>query len=150
MTKRRGDLRACLQWLGSLKRTLGELDTLPKRLSVAVAPRLNAEFQKQFQNGCDPYGKPWAKLKRTGKQSHLTETRRFRSNSRIAPMPGNRKGVRVILGKLGNRGRNPVFHMTGTKFMVARKYLPTRGMPASWRKIIREEMRRELKRVRVA
>jgi hypothetical protein len=132
-----------------LKKTLAELDTLPRKLSVTVAPRLNAEFQKQFQEGRDPYGKPWAKLKRTGKQSHLTETRRFRSGSRIAPMPGNRKGVRVILGKLGTRGRNPIFHMTGTKSMVARKYLPTRGMPAAWRKIIREEMKRALK-VRVA
>lgn len=150
MTKRRGDLRACFEWLGSLKKTLAELDTLPKRLSVAVAPRLNAEFQKEFRDGKDPYGKPWAKLKRPGHPpSHLTETRRFRNNSRIAPMPGNRKGVRVILGKLGKRGRNPIFHMTGTKSMVARKYLPTRGMPAAWRKIIQEEMRRALK-VRVA
>lgn len=149
MTKRRGDLRACLEWLGSLKKTLGELDSLPRKLSTAAAPRLNAEFQKQFRDGKDPYGKPWARLKRTGQQSHLTESGRFKRGSRIAPMPGNRKGVRVILGKLGKRGRNPIFHMTGTKTMVARKYLPTRGMPEAWRKIIREEMKRALK-VRVA
>ena len=144
-----GDLNGLIRYLGSLQKTLGELDSFPKNLSLRIAGPLSTEFQKQFSRGSDPYGRTWKPLK-TGKPSHLTETRRFRSGSRIAAMPGNRAGVRVILGRLGKRGRNPIYHMTGTRYMTARKYLPTRGMPAAWREIIKREASRLMRERRAS
>jgi len=121
---------------GRLERTLAELDQLPRKLSEAVAPAINREVQKQFSNGTDPYGRRWKRLA-NGRPSHLTLSSRLRTKTRVRPMPGNMKGVRIILGE-----RYAIFHQTGTKHMPARKILPERGMPASWRMAIEREARR--------
>lgn len=122
--------------LDRLARTLGELDALPRKLAVAVAPAITKELRAEFARGCDPYGRKWRKLA-TGKPSYLTKSKKLRKGTRAAPMPGNRTGVRVILG-----AKYAVFHQTGTGRMPARKILPERGMPASWRVAIDREARR--------
>lgn len=127
-----------LRAFDKLAKTLAELDTLPRRLSVAIAPVITRELQKQFAKGTDPYGRKWRRLA-TGKASHLTESGRLRSGTRAAPLPGNRAGVRILFG---SRARVAGFHQSGTANMPSRKILPERGMPAAWRTAIMREVRR--------
>lgn len=127
---------------GKLERVLGELNDLPRRLAIAAAPGITKELKKEFSSGADPYGRRWKKLK-SGKPSHLTKSRKLRNGTRAAPMPGNRKGIRIILG-----AKYAIYHQTGTYKMPARKILPERGMPAAWRMILQREARNLLKRVK--
>jgi hypothetical protein len=127
-----------LKAFGKLERTLGELDQLPRRLAAAVVPLVTKELQREFARGADPYGRKWTRLS-TGKPSHLTKSTRLRTGTRAALMPGNSKGVRILFG---SRARVASLHQSGTKHMPARKILPERGMPASWRMAITREMAR--------
>jgi hypothetical protein len=128
---------------GKLERTLAELDQLPRRLAIAVAPMITKELQKEFENGNDPYGRRWAKLS-TGKPSFLTLSRKLRNKTKAAPMPGGRAGIRILLG-----ARYAIFHQTGTRYMPARKILPERGMPSAWRTAIQREAKRLFQAARV-
>jgi phage gpG-like protein len=114
--------------LEKLHRVLAQLDQLPRRVAEIAAPAITIELQKQFAQGRDPHGRKWRKLA-TGKASHLEESGKLRSKTRAAPMPGGRRGVRILFG---SRARIAGFHQTGTKRMPARRILPDKGMPASW------------------
>lgn len=127
---------------GKLERTLAELDQFPRRLAIAIAPAITKEIQREFANGQDPYGTRWKKLK-SGKPSKLTLSGKLRQGSKATPMTGGRAGLRILLG-----ARYAVFHQTGTRKMPARKILPERGMPASWRMAIERESKKLLGRIR--
>jgi phage gpG-like protein len=116
-----------LAGLERLQRVLVEFDQLPRRVAMLAAPAITKALQKEFTSGNDPHGRKWKKLA-TGKPSHLTLSGKLRKGTRAALMPGGRKGLRIILGaKYGS------FHQTGTRTMPARRILPDKGMPASWR-----------------
>ena len=116
-----------LAGLERLQRVLVELDQLPRRVAVLAEPAITKALQKEFASGTDPHGRKWRKLS-TGKPSHLPESGKLRKGTRAAPMPGGRKGLRIILG-----AKYGAFHQTGTRRMPARRILPDKGMPASWR-----------------
>ena len=139
------DLDGCLKWMGKLSRTLAELDALPRKVAVSVAPTITRELQRQFKQGTDPYGRKWRRLA-NGKPSRLTETGKLKHGTRAGAMPGKRAGLRIIVGRMGDRGRNPIVHQTGTVNMPARKILPERGMPAAWRQAIKREMAKAVRR----
>jgi len=115
--------------LERLQRVLAQLDQLPRRTAELAAPAITRELQKEYAQGRDPHGRKWKRLARTGKASHLTETGRLRMGTRAAPMPGGRRGLRILFGA---RARIAGFHQTGTRNMPARRILPDKGMPASW------------------
>jgi phage gpG-like protein len=94
---------------------------------VLAEPAITKALKKEFASGNDPHGRKWKKLA-TGKPSHLTLSGKLRRGTRAAPMPGGRKGLRIILG-----AKYGAFHQTGTRHMPARRILPDKGMPASWR-----------------
>lgn len=126
-----------LDRLGHLQQVLDQLGTLPRRVSVAVAPDITRELQKEYAQGRDPHNRKWKKLA-TGRPSHLTETRKLRNQTRAAAMPGNRIGVRIMFG---SRARIAAFHQAGTVRMVARRILPDRGMPPTWLSAIKRAYR---------
>ena len=137
-----GNLAQALRSIGQLEQTLAELDVMPRKLAIDVAPKITRLLQRQFSRGTNPYGRRWAKLA-SGKPSHLTETGRLRDGTRAGPMPGGRAGVRVILG-----ARYGYFHQTGTRHMPARRILPQMGMPADWREVFDASARKLAARAR--
>jgi len=118
-----------LAQMGRLERVLQRLDQLPRRTSAFAAPDITAALQKEFSQGRDPHGRPWKKLA-TGKPSHLTASKKLRRQTRAALLPGSRMGLRILFG---SRARVAGFHQTGTGSMPARRILPDKGLPVSWR-----------------
>lgn len=127
-----------LHKLERLQQVLVRLDQLPRRVAEIAAPAITVELQKEFSRGQDPHGRKWKKLA-TGKASHLEESGRLRRNTRAAPLPGGRRGVRILFG---SRARIAALHQTGTSRMVARRILPDKGMPASWATALQRAHRR--------
>jgi phage gpG-like protein len=115
--------------LERLSRVLAQLDSLPRRTAEIAAPMITRELQKEFAQGRDAHGRKWRRLA-TGKPSHLTESGKLRRGTRATTMPGNSRGVRIMFGP---RARIAAFHQLGTRTMPARRILPDRGMPASWK-----------------
>ena len=115
--------------LERLMRVLAQLDQLPRRTATLAAPAITRELQKEFAQGRDAHGRKWKRLA-TGKPSHLTESGKLRRGTRAAAMPGNSRGIRILFG---TRARIAGFHQLGTKNMPARRILPDKGMPASWK-----------------
>lgn len=129
-----------LAQMGRLAQTLARLDQVPRMVSVYAAPMIEREIQKEFAQGRDPHGRKWKRLA-TGKPSHLTETGKLRSNTRVRPMPGNRAGLRIMFG---SRAGIAGLHQTGTANMPARRILPDKGMPASWKTALERAHRRAM------
>ena len=118
-----------LHKLARLEQVLARLDVLPRRVAEIAAHAITAELQKEYTRGVDPHGRKWRKLA-TGKASHLEESGRLRRGTRAAPLPGKRAGVRILFG---SRAKIAALHQTGTARMPARRILPDKGMPASWK-----------------
>ncbi len=130
-----------LRQMGRLSETLARLDALPRKVAEYAAPEITKAIKMQFRTGTDPYGRRWKRLA-DGRPSHLHETGRLERETRAAPLPGRRSGLRIIMGKMGKRGRNPVVHQLGNPpIMPARKILPERGMPAAWNVAIKRALR---------
>jgi phage gpG-like protein len=133
-----------LAGLGRLQQTLARLDALPRRVAVIAAPAITRELQREFSQGRDPHGRKWRRLA-TGKPSHLEESGRLRRATRAAPLPGNRAGVRILFG---SRATVAGFHQFGTATMPARRILPDKGMPASWKVAIERAHRQAFREAR--
>ena len=140
----RGDLATALRSMGELDAVLDELIQVPRKIAVDVAPKITKLLQREFSQGVNPYGRRWARLS-TGAPSHLRKTGKLARGTRAMPGIGGRAGIRVVVG-----APYGAFHQTGTSNMPARKILPDRGMPSSWRtafemsarKLAREATRR--------
>lgn len=128
-----------------LAERLGELAQIPSRVTSKAAVRINLEIAKQFAQGTDPYGKPWARLKpatirKKGHDLILVDTNRMQAETIAIP----RRGAGIELVTVGYAG----FHQTGTKWMVPREVLPDRAeLPLAWQAIIREELADAFKKV---
>jgi hypothetical protein len=119
-----------------LRRALKELAGVRSSMAPFVADAVTARLRVGFLSGVDPYGSPWAPLRPAtlAKGRHpppLTDTGKLSSGTRGKPMRGS--GVAIIVPDLHYAG----YHMTGTSRMAARPYLPTKGLPATWRDDIR-------------
>lgn len=123
-------------------RALRELASVPSRVSTAYAERLRQELDKQFATGTDAYGRAWAPLRpatlRKGRHPPpLTDTGHMSRNITVLPMQG--AGVRLV-----SLAEYSVYHQTGTTHMVARPFFPTSVLPAKWRRILDQELQKEL------
>lgn len=123
-------------------RALRDLAKVPSRVSAAYAERLRQELDKQFAQGKDPYGRPWAPLKpATLKKGRfpppLTDSGHMSRNITVLPMQG--AGVRLVSTVDYSR-----YHQEGTDNMSARPFFPTGVLPANWRKILDEELQKDL------
>lgn len=114
---------------------LRELEGIPSRISGEVAKGINAEIQKQFTSGTDPYGRAWKPLlpqtvrRKGGDRRILRRTDNMSSETVARPMSG--AGVEVTSVSYGG------YHQIGTKHMVARPIGPDGAeLPDSWQKVI--------------
>ncbi len=142
MSRVTGNGAAALRKMGDLLSLIERLSDVPARTAAIAAPKLDRLVQRQFENGVDPYGRPWAPLRPstigTGrKPPPLTGfTRKLRDGTGVKVRPGGRAGLVVKIG-----APYGTFHQTGTRFMVARRIMPQFGMPAAWRAVLTDASR---------
>ena len=110
-------------------RDLQELESKLVATSAAyayqrAAPEIERLVVEQFWAGTDPFGNPWAPLRKTGSASHLIETGRLVSSVSITGIPD---GFAFSMDGVGG------YHQSGTSKMVARPILPLAGVYSeSW------------------
>lgn len=126
-----------------LDRAIAELASLGngRIVSVAaanVAQALVAEVQLGFRKQADPYGAPWAPLKRDRKRNIDAGKKRGRSSKgkilrdtgRLAnSITGVAVGGQVTVG---TNVECASYHQYGTRYMVDRRILPMMAFPESW------------------
>lgn len=117
-----GDFKTLQKWANQVATAPDVLDDIGENLGEEAI-----ELVKEgFENERDPYGKPWAKLKRrTGRI--LQDTGRLKgSYNRVY---ANRTGFKIATGV-----KYAQYHQRGTARMVARRMVPNATLPAEWRK----------------
>jgi len=130
-----GDIGA----LGNLAENLRRLTEVPSRAARAACEDIKAAIEKQFDEGKDPYGRPWKPLARStiarGRTPPpLTDTGDMRDSIEVKPMAG--AGISITIGV-----DYASYHQTGTSRMPARKILPEgNDMPPEWEEAIGRAM----------
>jgi hypothetical protein len=123
--------------LGRIQRVVDELGQLPRKLAVAAAPDITAMLHQQFVDGKDPYGRAWKPLAKStvakGRRNPplYGPTRKLADGTMAKPMTGGRIGLTLIVG-----APYGIFHQQGRGRPPRREILPTRGMPAAWRRAL--------------
>lgn len=114
-----------------LARSLRSLAKVPSRVAKPFAAYVTQQLQNGIRSGTDPYGKPFTPLR--------PATIRKKGHDRILQaslaLLGTVRGVPLSGGGIGLDG-GPwygAFHISATKWMVERGYLPVNVMPAKWR-----------------
>lgn len=129
--------------LAGLRRALGQLAKVPAQASTEAAAGINRLLQREYSDGADPYGKPWAPLKPStlakGRSAPpLTATGRMRAGTKARPLPGG--GISIEAPSPAN------FHQSGTKVMAKRAILPEKGLPVAWKAEIDKAVTASIKR----
>lgn len=127
--------------LARIRRVVDELGQLPRKLAIASAPEITKLLRAQFDEGKDPYGRPWRPLAKSTiargrRPPPLTKTGKLRDGTVARPMAGGRIGLTLRVG-----APYGVFHQQGRGRPPRREILPTRGMPAAWRRVLTEQSR---------
>ena len=124
---------------------LGELQGVASRVAREASDGINDAIQEEFEQGHDPYGKPWAPLlPQTVKRMHgdtriLRRTDRLMSETVARPMSG--AGIEITSVDYGMR------HQFGTKHMVPRPVLSDGAeLPESWQDAIDTASENAIKR----
>ena len=117
-------------------------DTPLIALKLAV-PKIAAEIARQFDEGKDAYGRPWASLaeatiSKGRSPPPLTDTGAMKSTVKVETR-GNDQLVASIADDPAR------FHQSGTKRMPARPILPTGEVPEAWAKAVEESVLEALK-----
>lgn len=120
--------------LRALERLIEGLEQLATSGTEDIAAELEPEFQQvvddQYAEGRGPDGEAWARLKRSGRPSHLQDTLAMSSASKALK---GVKGVTVTIPSPAN------FHQAGTSRMEARKLVPDgEPLPGRWGEAARE------------
>ena len=118
------------QALQRLAEALEELARVPSQASTEAAQKLEMLLKAQFDEGVDPYGKPWAPTAKGG-HSSLYAAGDLRDSISVRPMAG--AGIQITVDS-----PYASFHQAGTRNMAARKILPDRGLPTAWSDAIEE------------
>ncbi len=118
---------------------LGELATIPSRISKNVAARIKELIKVQFATGQDPYGQSWKELLPSTVRRKKGDSRILLRSDRLSietfAKPSSGAGISLVSVDYGG------FHQSGTKHMASRPILPARSdLPTSWQSIIREEL----------
>ena len=127
----------------SIGAVVNRLGGVAKRVAVLAAPVISEHVQQQYRFGRDPYGMPWKPLKpatlaRGRRPPPLTDTGLLRNTTTVRPRIGS-PGIVIRLPQPG------VFHQLGTRHMVARPVLPTRGIPRMWSDTLRRASLRAMR-----
>lgn len=141
--------------IGRLQQVIRRLSDLPRAVAAEAQEPLNRLLQEQFRNGTDPYGIPWASVteqtiqrrKVSRDPTPLTDTRAMRRGTMVELRSGNRAGLTIRAGQ-----PYAYFHQVGFRVgrtrVPARPVLPSRGLPASWRRVLDDAARRAARGLR--
>lgn len=88
-----------------------------------VGEELIELVREGFERQADPYGAPWAPLKRRS-------GRILQDTGRLRMFFVRQKGERMV--RVGTPAFYGRFHQTGTKHMPARKMVPDGALPGAW------------------
>lgn len=131
-----GSLRGDTDKLGALRKGLGRLGDHGYRYALTlVASRAIGTINRGFASSTDPNGAPWAPTVAGNKP--LIRTGALQAQA--ARVTTTSRGLRVSLS-LPYAG----FHLTGTRDMPARPYLPDphlARLPPLWRDLVEASMR---------
>ena len=116
--------------LKRLALALSQLKRVPAKVSKPFAAFITRDLQKSARSGNDPYGKAHAPLRPATirKKGHATILED--SNTLIPSLAGVPLGGAGVGLSVGPSYAH--YHITGTKHMKARAFLPVSGMPAAW------------------
>ena len=126
---------------GRLEKVLERLAYVPRRAAVIAAPLLTRELRKQFRQGVDPYGRPWAPLAASTlakgrRPPPLTDTGAAAGATKAMVRSGNRAGIHIVFGRGYLYFAQSGFRV-GRTIVKPRRILPQQGMPAAWREILK-------------
>jgi phage gpG-like protein len=139
-------LTADLQQLDRLQAAIRRIKSTEFLLELSrdIADYMIDQVHQEFLVSRDPYGQPWAPLKRprAGLGGPLLKTARLQNSIRARV---SRKGVTLYSNRYYSS-----FQQTGTRNMPARKYLPDQ-LPDEWRaeleRLAEDAVQRALARV---
>ena len=145
----RESLAQGIERMGRLADTIGKLGRLPRIVAEIAQPGIQRELDKEFLEGRDPYGEPWAPLApatvaRGRHPPPLWHRGHLHRATRAELLAGARPGLWLTI-KSAQYG---YFHQVGTRHMPKREILPTRGIPGRWyRGVLVEASKRAFKSV---
>ena len=133
--------------LGHLEERLRDLVKIPSRASYSAARRIKKLIDRQYADGRDPYGQPWAPLQpwtlaKGRKPPPLTDTGTMRRETVVFPIAGS--GIQIVIypdyAKFAQFGW--VHHWSGLR-VPARPLLPGgKALPKAWEEQIRIAIKR--------
>jgi phage gpG-like protein len=139
-----GDLKS----MGRLQSNLGRLASVPAQIAADASESIAELIQGEFDNGNDPYGRPWAPLaERTLAKGRtpppLTDTHAMRESVDVRPMAG--AGIAITMDDPAG------IHQTGARrgawVMPARPILPAEAFPKTWRQALDDATEANVTRV---
>jgi len=117
-----GTMPKLAEHIASIRARLVDLETIMKRQALL----LSTIIDDSFQNSRSPLGEGWAPLadstvakRRKGSSKPLVDTAQLRQASFASA-----KDSAIVFGTSGAPSKYGVFHVTGTKNMPRRAYLP--------------------------
>jgi hypothetical protein len=134
---RRGGGSLAIADLGRLIKTIERLAMLPRSVARIAAPQITEQLAREFDEGKDPYGRPWAPLRpstlaRGRRPPPLTDKRDLRDGTKAKAGPA---GISIRLG-----ARYGFFHQVGFRAgrtrVPPRRVLPQYGLPRAWSAIL--------------
>ncbi len=109
--------------------TLAELEDIPSRIAGEVALGITEELRLQFDQGVDPYGKPWAPL--------LPQTVRRKGGDRRILRRSDTMSSETVARATSGAGIEISSVEYGQYHQTSRKILPDEGeLPETWQDLI--------------
>lgn len=126
--------------LGAMKQSLRKLADVPSRAAAPAAANITKELQKEYRQGTDPYGRPWAPLKpstiaRGRRNPPLTDRGKMKRSTKAEPLPG--AGIAIVADFPA------IVHQNSTRATLAQRHIfPVGVLPATWRDAIERAIKK--------
>lgn len=139
-----------LSKLRQLSNRVGDLSRIPSQAARASAEKINVLLERQFEEGVDPYGRPWASLAPATLEKHGEPPLQGEFGDRPGDMasgtmatPSAGAGIQITVPFPGG------IHQTGAPAsnMPRRAILPDAStLPPEWKEAINESVRESVKK----
>lgn len=128
--------------LAGIRRTVRQLESpdFMRQMGLEAGRVIQRQVHKGFDEQRDPYGRPWAARKGKGSWPILHKSGKLERSISVRQGSGG-----VSISAASPYG---IYHMTGTKYMVPRPFLPTSAqLPPLWEKELRRAADQQFQRV---
>lgn len=137
---------AAVEAFRQMQVSVEQLRRVPSVASTEAARRITGLIHMEFEEGHDPYGRPWQQLaastvRKKGHDRILVDTHLAEDTTRAVPMSG--AGIQVETNQPAL-----AFHQVGGSRLPRRPVYPdNRGLPDSWNAAIAESLDTHFARV---